>query len=75
VGVDAPQPPHREPAAGLSTTAKIGVAVFVAVLYAVGMSVAGEVLPGVVGGVLAGVVCFLVLREYERQRRERHQRR
>jgi hypothetical protein len=74
VGVGAPQPPRRDPAPGLSTPAKIGVGVFVGLLYAVGMSAAGEVLPGVVGGVLAGVVCFLVLREYERQRRERRRR-
>jgi hypothetical protein len=65
VGVDNPQRPRRPP---LSTRAKIGVGAFIAVLYAVGMSIRGEVLPGVIGGLLAGVLCFLVLREYERQR-------
>jgi hypothetical protein len=47
------------------------VGAFIAVLYAVGMSVRGQVLPGVVGGLLAGILCVLVLREYERQRRDR----
>jgi uncharacterized membrane protein len=55
---------------GLSTRAKIIAGAFVGVLYAVGMS-AGDVLPGVVGGVLAAILVFLVLREYERQRRDR----
>jgi hypothetical protein len=56
---------------GLSTRAKVAASVFVGVLYAVGMAVAGDVLPGLVGGALAGVLCFLVLREVERQRRHR----
>jgi hypothetical protein len=53
---------------GLSTRAKIGAGVVIAVLYGVGMSARGHVAAGIVGGVLAGVVCFLALREYERQR-------
>jgi hypothetical protein len=68
VGVDDSQ---RPPQRGLSLRAKIGVGAFIGVLYAVGMSVRGEVLPGVVGGVLAGILCVLVLREYERQQRQR----
>ena len=54
---------------GLSTRAKIAAGVFIAVLYAVGMVSRGYVAAGIVGGVLAGVVCFLALREYERQKR------
>ena len=54
---------------GLSIRAKIGAGVFIAVLYAVGMVSRGYVAAGIVGGVLAGVVCFLALREYERQKR------
>jgi hypothetical protein len=54
---------------GLSTRAKICAGVFIAVLYAVGMVSRGYVAAGIVGGVLAGVVCFLALREYERQKR------
>ena len=53
----------------LSTRAKIGAGAFIAVLYGVGMSASGHVAAGIVGGVLAGVVCFLALREYERQKR------
>jgi hypothetical protein len=68
VGVDDSQ---RPPQRGLSLRAKIGVGAFIGVLYAVGMSVRGEVLPGVVGGLLAGILCVLVLREYERQQRQR----
>jgi hypothetical protein len=56
---------------GLSTRAKIIAGAFVGVLYAVGMSARGDVLPGVVGGVLAAILVVLVLREYERQRRDR----
>jgi hypothetical protein len=71
VGVDDSQ---RPPQRGLSLRAKIGVGAFIGVLYAVGMSVRGEVLPGVVGGLLAGILCVLVLREYERQQRQRRRR-
>ena len=52
----------------MSTRAKIGAGALIAVLYAVGMSARGHVAAGLIGGVLAGVVCFLALREYERQR-------
>jgi hypothetical protein len=55
----------------LSTRAKILAGVLIAILYAAGMSARGHVPAGVVGGLLAGVVCFLALREYERQRRGR----
>jgi hypothetical protein len=55
----------------LSTPAKIVAGVVIAILYAAGMSARGHVAAGVVGGLLAGVVCFLALREYERQRRGR----
>jgi hypothetical protein len=54
---------------GLSTRAKVGAGSFIAVLYGVGMVAGGHVAAGIVGGVLAGVVCFLALREYERQKR------
>jgi fructose-specific phosphotransferase system IIC component len=64
------EPPGREPV-GLSVRAKALVSGLIGVLYAVGMSLRGEVLPGIVGGILAGILCFLVLREIERQRRER----
>ena len=53
----------------LSTRAKIGAAAFIAILYVSGMASRGYVAAGIVGGVLAGVVCFLALREYERQKR------
>ena len=43
----------------------------IGVLYAIGMSLRGDVLPGIVGGILAGILCFLVLREVDRQRRAR----
>jgi hypothetical protein len=69
-----PPPRVDEPPRGLPTRAKIAAGIFIGVLYAVGMSLAGDVLPGVVGGALAGVLCFLVLREAERQRRERRRR-
>jgi uncharacterized membrane protein YebE (DUF533 family) len=57
---------------GLSTRAKIGAGAFIAILYGTGMSARGYLAAGIVGGVLAGVVCFLALREYERQRRNRN---
>jgi uncharacterized membrane protein YebE (DUF533 family) len=60
---------------GISTRAKIGVGALIAVLYAAGMSARGYVAAGIVGGVLAGIVCFVVLREYERQQREKRRRR
>ncbi len=65
------EPPERE-TVGLSVRAKAVVSALIGVLYAVGMSLRGEVLAGVVGGILAAILCFLVLREVERQRRERH---
>jgi hypothetical protein len=52
----------------MSTRAKVGAGAVIAILYAVGLSISGHVAAGVIGGVLAGVVCFLALREYERQR-------
>jgi positive regulator of sigma E activity len=60
---------------GVSTPAKVGAGVFIAVLYAAGMSARGYVVAGIVGGVLGGIVCFLSLREYERQKREKHEKR
>ena len=72
MGVDDSQRPRDR---GLSLRAKIGVGVLVGVLYAVGMSFRDEVLAGIVGGVLAGILCVLVLRAYERQSRERRERR
>jgi hypothetical protein len=53
---------------GLSTRAKVAAGAVIAILYAVGFTARGHVAAGVIGGVLAGVVCFLALREYERQR-------
>ena len=53
----------------LSTRAKIGAGAFIAILYAGGMISRGYMAAGIVGGVLAGIVCFLALREYERQKR------
>jgi uncharacterized membrane protein YebE (DUF533 family) len=53
----------------LSTRAKIGAGAFIAILYATGMVSRGYVAAGIVGGVLAGIVCFLALREYERNKR------
>jgi membrane associated rhomboid family serine protease len=55
----------------MSTRAKAGAGVVIAILYGIGMSARGHVAAGVVGGLLAGVVCFLALREYERQRSAR----
>jgi hypothetical protein len=52
----------------MSTHAKVGAGAFIAILYAIALSARGHVAAGVIGGVLAGVVCFLALREYERQR-------
>ena len=60
-----------EDSGGLSTRAKAFVSALIGVLYAVGMSLRGDVLPGVVGGILAGILCYLVLREVERQRAAR----
>ena len=65
------EPPERD-TVGLSVRAKALVSALIGVLYAVGMSLRGEVLPGIVGGILAGILCFVVLLEVERQRRERH---
>jgi LytS/YehU family sensor histidine kinase len=66
VGVEGPpEPPRRR---GLSTRSKVLAGLFIAVLYAGGMSARGYVVAGIVGGVLGGIVCFLALREYERQR-------
>ncbi|HET9739735.1 MAG TPA: hypothetical protein VFP78_16585 [Solirubrobacteraceae bacterium] len=67
------EPPERD-TYGLSVRAKALVGALIGVLYAIGMSLRGEVLPGIVGGILAGILCFLVLREIERQRRERMRR-
>jgi hypothetical protein len=65
------EPPGREPAGGLTDRARAFVGALICALYAIGMSLRGEVLAGVVGGILAAILCFLVLREVERQRRER----
>jgi hypothetical protein len=55
----------------MSARAKAGAGLVIAILYALGLSARGHVAAGLVGGVLAGVVCFLALREYERQKRSR----
>ncbi len=65
------EPPGREPAGGLTDRARAFVGALIGALYAVGMSLRGEVLAGVVGGNHDAILCFLVLREVERQRRER----
>jgi hypothetical protein len=64
-----------EPAGGLlSDRAKAFIGALIGVLYAVGMGLRGDLLPAVIGGVLAAVLCFLVLREVERQRAARRRR-
>jgi hypothetical protein len=55
----------------VSDRSKIVFGVVIAVVFAGGMAARGEVLPGVVGGILAGVLCFVVLRDVERQRAAR----
>jgi hypothetical protein len=61
--------------AGISDRAKAFIGALIGVLYAVGMSWRGDDLPAIIGGVLAAILCFLVLREVERQRAARRQRR
>ena len=51
------------------TRASFGLVI--GVLFAAGMVARGEVLPGIVGGALAALLCFLVLRDVERQREAR----
>jgi len=71
-----PGPPREEaPPGTLSNRAKASVGALIGVLYAVTLAINGDVLPGLVGGALAGILCFLVLREVERQRAAKRRRR
>jgi hypothetical protein len=56
---------------GVSDRSKVLLGLVIGVLFAGGMAFQGEVLPGIVGGVLAALLCFLVLRDVERQREAR----